>query len=206
VYEPAGLGPANDDGEEADMKLRRWDAVVVAAVAATSAVVFAALGPRAAQADGADPAERIRKSLDSAKKVALAGCRLSACPTEPKYEVGSEQQIVLRATNPTSSPVALSMSIVAEDMKFTLSRVPIRVKGNATPFVECPLTLVVEPGQTVETRVAFKLTAGNYAISARIRKPGVEESVQLCGLLVSPLIAIKPADAQPQTIAAKQNI
>jgi len=185
------------------MKLRRWDAVVVAAVAAVSAGIFAALGPRAAQADGIDPAERVRKALDGAQRVELAGCRLSACPVEASYPAGTEQQIVLRATNPTASPVALSMNIVAEDMKFTLSRVVRPVKAGEVRTVECPVALMVEPGQTVETRVAFKLPAGNYSISARIKRAGGGGQVTLCGLMVNPLIAAKPLNGQTQVVVTK---
>jgi hypothetical protein len=188
------------------MGLKRWDVLVVAAVAAASAAVFAGFGPRPAWADAADPAELVAKALDKAQKFELAGCRLSACPAEARYTAGGEQQVVLRATNPGTSPAALSLTIVAENVQFTMSRAPRPMKVGDVERAECQLVLIVEPGKTAEGRAAFKLPAGNYSISAHTSQKGAVTGVVLCSLQVMPAVAAKPAPAAPVAAAARQTL
>ena len=172
------------------MRFGRWDVLIVAAVAASSAAVFAGLGLGPARADGPEEAEWIRTSLEKAQKVELGGCRLSACPAEVQCKAGVEQQIVLRATNPTGASVVLSLTVSANEIQFMMSRVAMPVKDvtNLKDMVkelnarQRTLELAVEPGKTAEARVTFNLPAGTYSITAMAGRM----SAGLCVLTVAP--------------------
>lgn len=170
------------------MGTRRWDAVVVAAVAAASAAVFAGWSGGLAEADGPRQVRQARVAPNGAAVPVFGGCQLSAKPGKPSFSTSEDATVTITALNPGDSPAALGLTVSAETRgePNPMSRAMV---FSYKKVAEQTVTLAVEPGKSESRTIAFKLPAGNYVLRAAEGK----QSAVLCGFSVAApaVIAVK---------------
>ena len=161
------------------MSITRWDIAVVSAVAAASAAIFAGPGRGLAVAEGPAKTAPARTTPD------FQGCKLTAQPSAEKPGT-----VVVRATNPGASEVALNAQILIEQFKIAESgkdgkaemmrRVEPLAKFTAVKVAEQSLNLTVPSCGNAEESLAFTLAPGTYTVSAAVG----DKKAALCSLTV----------------------
>ena len=154
------------------MAIRRWDAVVVAAVAAASAAAFAGWSSRLAEAEGPGQVRQAKVARNGAAVPMFSGCQLSAKTEKPSFSTSEDAAVTITALNSGESSAVLSLTVSAETMEIPGSDGKAAVMSRRMPeftytkVAEQTVTLAVEPGKSESRTITFKLPAGNFIIRA----------------------------------------
>jgi hypothetical protein len=150
------------------MKLGRWDFAVVGAVAVLSTVVFTGLGGGQAGAEGQKPPEVLHLTLAGSAEAELGGCRVAAS-AEGTPTADADAVLLVSVRNPGAETATLNFKLVIRKQEMSAASRMSRSISPAdfvyTKVAERSLALKVDAGATAQTRAAFRLPAGSYAVS-----------------------------------------